>query len=125
MNTGSTVLYGIPNCDTVRKARSWLGRHGIVYEFRDLRHPVPGQAMLEHWIDRLGLDAVLNRRGMTWRRLDAAEQAAVVDRASAVVLMLTRPTVIRRPILERGALLLAGFDEQEWTRQLAPSESGK
>jgi len=116
--TQRPVLYGVPNCDTVRKARSWLAEHAIAYEFHDYKRQGVPQPALAGWVDALGWEALLNRRGTTWRRLDAARQAAVHDAASALALMLEQPSVIRRPVLVRGSELRVGFDAGEWQRLL-------
>lgn len=111
------TLYGIPNCDTVKKARAFLAGHGVEHAFHDYRKQgVP--AALDGWIERLGWEALLNRRGTTWRQLDPALQAAVRDAASAKALMLASPSVIRRPVAVRGDELQVGFDADAWTRWL-------
>jgi Spx/MgsR family transcriptional regulator len=112
------TLYGIPNCDTVRKARAWLAGRGIEAAFHDYKKQGVPQAELRDWMGRVGWEKLLNRRGPTWRKLDAARQAAVTDPASALALMVEHSSVIRRPVLVRGAELLVGFDEAEWGRRL-------
>ncbi|MFT3717571.1 ArsC family reductase [Pseudorhodoferax sp.] len=109
-----TTLYGIPNCDTVKKARAWLDGQGIAYAFHDFKKAgVPPQ--LDDWIAALGWEALLNRKGTTWRRLDAATQAAVHDAASAAALMRAHPSVIKRPVVEwsRGPATV-GFSPEAW-----------
>lgn len=108
------TLYGIPNCDTVRKARAWLGGRGVEHAFHDFKKQGVPVALLDGWIARLGWEALLNRRGTTWRKLDPARQREVVDAASARALMLAQPSVIRRPVLVRGDVLRAGFDADDW-----------
>jgi Spx/MgsR family transcriptional regulator len=112
------TLYGIPNCDTVRKARAWLAGRGVEAAFHDYKKQGVPQAELRDWMGRVGWEKLLNRRGPTWRKLDAARQAAVTDAASALALMVEHSSVIRRPVLVRGAQLLVGFDEDEWGRRL-------
>ena len=108
------TLYGIANCDTVKKARAWLAEAGVAHRFHDYKKAgVPAEA-LERWIAALGWEALLNRQGTTWRRLDPARQAAVVDAASAAALMREQPSVIRRPVVEAGDALLVGFDPQRY-----------
>jgi Spx/MgsR family transcriptional regulator len=105
------VLYGIPNCDTVKKARAWLAARGLDHAFHDYRRQGVPADRLDAWVAALGWEALVNRRGTTWRKLDPAIQAGVVDAASARVLMLANPSVIRRPVIERdGRVLGAGFD---------------
>lgn len=113
------ALYGIPNCDTVKKARAFLAEHGVAYTFHDYKKQgVPVEA-LDRWIAKLGWEALVNRRGTTWRQLDPARQARVVDAASARALMLESPSVIRRPVVESGSDLHVGFDAAEWSRRYA------
>lgn len=109
-----TTLYGIPNCDTVKKARAWLAGRGVEVVFHDYRKQGVPEAELRAWVQALGWEALLNRKGTTWRKLDAAQQAAVTDARSAVALMLQQPSVIRRPVLVRGEALRVGFDADEW-----------
>lgn len=109
-----TTLYGIPNCDTVKKARAWLAGRGVDVAFHDYRKQGVPEAELRGWVQALGWEPLLNRKGTTWRKLDAAQQAAVTDARSAVALMLQQPSVIRRPVLVRGEALRVGFDADEW-----------
>ncbi|MDA8225113.1 MAG: ArsC family reductase [Betaproteobacteria bacterium] len=122
MTSAPIVLYGIANCDTVRKARAWLERHGLDFEFRDFRKTPVSATQLQSWATQLGWDTLLNRRGTTWRQLPAAERDTITDASAAIRLMQAKPAVIRRPVLERGALLLTGFDEPAWNRLLAGQE---
>jgi Spx/MgsR family transcriptional regulator len=108
-----TTLYGIPGCDTVRKARRWLDEHGVTYRFHDLRRDGLDEALLATWIARLGWETLLNRRGTTWRRLPEATRAAI-DRDSATRLMLEHPAIIRRPVLARGNRLHVGFSAGDY-----------
>lgn len=110
------TLYGIPNCDTVKKARAWLAARDIGHGFHDFRKQGVPEAALERWIATLGWEALLNRKGTTWRKLEPARQAAVRDAASARALMLEQPSVIRRPVVERGGELHVGFDADDWAR---------
>ncbi len=110
-----TTLYGIPNCDTVKKSRAWLDSHGVAYSFHDFKKlGVPADAV-DTWIAALGWEALLNKKGTTWRKLDAAEQAAVVDAPSAKALMLTHASVVKRPVvvLASGAVS-AGYCPELW-----------
>ncbi len=114
-----TTLYGIPNCDTVKKARAWLAERGVEVAFHDYKKQGVPEAQLRGWVKTLGWEALLNRKGTTWRKLDPARQAAVADAASAIALMLEQPSVIRRPVLVRGAELRVGFDAADWARLFA------
>ncbi|TXH49421.1 MAG: ArsC family reductase [Burkholderiaceae bacterium] len=115
----NTILYGIPNCDTVKKARAWLAERGVEVVFHDYKKQGVPEAELRAWVKTLGWETLLNRKGTTWRKLDAARQAAVTDAASAIALMLEQPSVIRRPVLLRGAALRVGFDADEWAALFA------
>ena len=114
------TLYGIPNCDTVKKARVWLTDHGVDYQFRDFKKQGVPPEPLTAWIAAVGWEKLLNRKGTTWRKLDAAVQAAVVDAASASQLMLSQPSVIKRPVVAWASQqdVTVGFDAADWsTRQ--------
>lgn len=114
--TTQTTLYGITNCDTVRRARAWLATHGVEHAFHDYRRQgVPADA-LARWTGALGWERLLNRQGTTWRKLDPARQQQVHDAATAQVLMLEQPSVIRRPVLVHGHALRVGFDADDWAR---------
>lgn len=104
-------VYGIPNCGTVKKARVWLDEHGVAYEFHDYKKQGVDSATLEIWLAQMPWEKLVNRAGMTWRGLSDEEKAAVTDNASAIALMMDKPSVIRRPIVVRdGKILAVGFD---------------
>lgn len=111
-------LYGIPNCDTVRKARKWLDAQGIAYAFHDCKKEGAEPGKLAAWARQLGWEQLLNRRGTTFRKLDEADKADL-DQAKAVRLMAAHPSMIRRPVVEHVGGLLVGFDEAEWHTALA------
>ena len=123
MDSGVTstvrVLYGIDTCDQVRKARQWLKARGVAYRFHDLRRDGLTPETLSRWMSRVPWDALLNRRGLTWRGLDASVKASVVDQASATELMLGEPTLIKRPVLETPEGLLVGFSETVYDTHLS------
>jgi arsenate reductase len=104
----TTTLYGIPNCDTIKKARVWLDAHGIAYAFHDWRKDGVDVALITRWIDELGWEALLNRSGTTFRKLPDADRADL-DGSHALAIMIAHPAVIRRPVLERCGTLLVGF----------------
>lgn len=109
----TACLYGIPNCDTMKKARAWLDGRGVAYRFHDYRKEgVPADA-LRGWIDRLGWEAVLNRAGTTFRKLPEAERSGL-DADRAVALMLAHPAAIKRPILDTGTTVEAGFRPERY-----------
>lgn len=111
------TLYGIKNCDTVKKARSWLNEHGISHEFHDYKASGIDRAKLEHWCDTLGWEAVLNRFGTTFRKLPAPEQTAL-NADKAIALMLAQPSMIKRPLLDVDGQLLLGFKLQSYESQM-------
>jgi arsenate reductase len=104
----SITLYGIKACDTMKKARTWLDEHGIVYHFHDYKSVGIDHANLQKWCDEHGWDKVLNRSGTTFRKLDEAQKNDL-DQAAAIALMLAQPSMIKRPVLDLGARSLLGF----------------
>jgi Spx/MgsR family transcriptional regulator len=107
-------VYGIPNCDTVKKARAWLDAQGIAYTFHDYKKQGADPARLAGWIAAAGLGAVVNRAGTTYRKLSEADQAALGGEGAPEVLA-ANTSVIKRPIVEHPGGLLVGFKEAEWT----------
>jgi len=118
MITPDITLYGIANCDTVKKARAWFTAQGLDYHFHDFKkHGVPAD-QLPVWMDAVGWDKLLNRQGTTWRKLDAALQASVRDASAARHLMLTQASVIKRPVVDWGDGVTVGFDPAAWALRL-------
>lgn len=108
-----TTLYGIKNCDTVKKARKWLEYHDIDYQFHDVRSDGLDGARLQAWMDELGWELLLNKRGTTWRNLDdEAKQDLDADKAHA--LMLAHPSLIKRPVLDVGTRCMLGFGAEHY-----------
>lgn len=120
MKTQLITLYGIPNCDTVKKARAWLSAQGLDYQFHDFKKQgVPAPA-LDTWIKALGWEPLVNRRGTSWRRLDDATRAGVTDAASARALMLAQASVIKRPVAEWATgEVSVGFDANAWRSRIS------
>ena len=112
------ALYGIPNCDTVKKARAWLDGRGVGYAFHDYKKEGADPAKLAAWSEAAGWEALLNRRGTTFRALGDADKADI-DRAKAIRLMQANPSLIKRPVVEHDGGLLVGFDVAEWEGTLA------
>jgi Spx/MgsR family transcriptional regulator len=113
------TIFGIPNCDTVKKARAWLTEHGVAHAFVDFKKQGVDDAALARWLAQLGWQALLNTRGTTWRRLDDAARAAVTDAASAQALMLAQPSVIKRPVVAwPDGSVSAGFEPTAWQARL-------
>jgi Spx/MgsR family transcriptional regulator len=118
MITAMTTLYGIPNCDTVKKARTWLGDQGLDFTFHDFKKQGVPLPELDHWLKMVGWETLVNRKGTTWRKLDDATRAAVIDAPSARVLMLANPSVIKRPVVQWPARsqVTVGFSPEVWAR---------
>ena len=106
-------VYGIPNCDTMKKARKWLAEHDVEYQFHDYKKEGVDEKRLRGWVAQVGWETLLNRRGMMWRKLDD-EVKAGIDEASAIRVMLKTPSIIKRPVLEHGTKLHVGFKEAEY-----------
>lgn len=111
------TLYGIPNCDTVKKARAWLTEHSQQHAFHDFKKQGVPAEKLQAWTQSPGWEKLLNRKGTTWRKLDTATQAAVQDAASAQSLMLAHPSVIKRPVVDWGEEVTVGFDAAAWAEK--------
>jgi Spx/MgsR family transcriptional regulator len=114
----TVTVYGIPNCDTVKKARSWLDQHNVAYAFHDYKKQGADAEQITRWVEQAGWDAVLNRRGTTFRALPDADKTDL-DAAKAVAIMAANPSCIKRPVVEHRAGLLVGFDALAWERALA------
>jgi arsenate reductase (glutaredoxin) len=108
-----TTLYGIPNCDTVKKARTWLDKHGIAYDFHDYKKQGIDAATLKRWCAEFGHEQVVNQKGTTWRKLDESQRAGFTQ-AKAIKLMQEYPSVIKRPLLDTGQRRLLGFSEVDY-----------
>ncbi|MEO5698231.1 MAG: ArsC family reductase [Burkholderiaceae bacterium] len=114
----TVTLYGIANCDTVKKARIWLREYGREARFVDFKRGGVPPDRLDAWIAVLGWEPLLNRRGTTWRQLDETLRARIVDAPSATALMLAQPSVIKRPVVEWGdATIIVGFEADAWVRR--------
>jgi Spx/MgsR family transcriptional regulator len=111
-------LYGIPNCDTVKKSRDWLETQGLPYVFHDYKKEGTDPAKLAAWIAAAGLDTVVNRKGTTFRKLDDADKAALAESHTAVALLVQQPSIIKRPIVEHDGGILVGFKGEEWSAAL-------
>jgi arsenate reductase len=108
------ILYGIPNCDSVKKARDWLKAQGLAHEFHDFKKAGVPADRLAVWASALGWQKLLNRQGTTWRKLDPQEQASAVDAVSAQALMRAQPSLIKRPVVEWGKHTTVGYDPAVW-----------
>lgn len=111
------ILYGIPNCDTVKKARTWLDARGLAYTFHDYKKAGADPNRLAAWCTAVGWEKVLNRAGTTFKKLPDADKVDL-DQAKAVTLMAANPSCIKRPVLEHPGGLLVGFKPDDWAEQL-------
>ena len=110
----AVYLYGIPNCDTVKKARAWLDSHGVAHDFHDYKKSGISREKLESWVSSAGWEVLLNRAGTTFRKLPDPAKANLTQ-AKAIQLMLEQPSMIKRPVLERGTTLLVGFSPEKYS----------
>lgn len=108
-------FYGIPNCDTVKKARKWLDANGLDYEFHDYKKEGAEAGKVASWIADKGVDVVLNKRGTTFRKLSDTEKAEAADSNKTVALLVQHPSMIKRPVVEHANGILVGFKEDEWS----------
>ncbi|SIN87096.1 transcriptional regulator, Spx/MgsR family [Sulfurivirga caldicuralii] len=111
------ILYGIPNCDKVRAARKWLEERGVLYRFWDLRKDGLDEALLQRWLQAVGLKTLVNTRSATWRQLDGAARAAILN--GDLQGLAAHPTLIKRPLLDVDGQILVGFDPERWAEVLA------
>ena len=111
--SGTVTIYGIRNCDTMKKARAWLDGHGVAYRFHDYRAEGIDAAQLRHWAQAVGWEMLLNRAGTTFRKLPDRDKAGLTE-ARALALMAAQPSMIRRPVLDVGGRLIVGFKPEQY-----------
>jgi arsenate reductase len=109
-------LFGIPNCDQVKRARAWLAARGVAVEFVDYKKTPPTAALIERWLRHVDASRLVNRSGTTWRKLDDAARAQADTPGGAIALMTAHPSIIRRPVVEHDGALLVGFDADTYAR---------
>jgi arsenate reductase (glutaredoxin) len=114
----AATLYGIKNCDTMKKARAWLDGHGVAYDFHDYKAAGIDRATLEGWVKEFGWETVLNRAGTTFRKLPEVDRAEI-DAAKAVDLMIAQPSMIKRPVLDTGSARIVGFRPDQYAEAFA------
>jgi Spx/MgsR family transcriptional regulator len=118
MSSACVQVFGIPNCDTVKKARVWLAERGLHVTFHDFKKQGVPADLLPPWIAAVGWELLVNRKGTTWRKLDEADRLAVVDSASATALMLSNPSVIKRPVVAwADGHISVGFDAEAFDKR--------
>jgi arsenate reductase len=113
-----TTIYGIPNCDTMKKARTWLEKHKVAHDFQDYKKAGIDKATLEGWAKKVGWEVLLNRAGTTFRKLPDKDKDRLTEK-KAIALMLAQPSMIKRPVLEKGTKLLAGFKPEIYEKLFA------
>ena len=113
-----TIVYGIPNCDTTKKAMGWLKKNKIAFSFHDYKLEGISKHKLEDWCKKAGWETIFNKRSTTWRELPEAEQKKVIDQPSAIKVMIKNNSIIKRPVIEFNNKLLIGFNETEIIKQL-------
>jgi len=114
----TVTIYGIKNCDTMKKARAWLDAHGVTYHFHDYKQDGIDKARLKRWCDEVGWELLLNRAGTTFRKLPDADKVNL-DERRAIALMLAQPSMIKRPVLETSKRLLVGFKPDIYLKEIA------
>lgn len=113
------IVYGIKNCNTVKNALTWLKANAIDFDFHDYKTKGISADKLQEWIDQVGWEPLVNKRGTTWKQLDVSVQAAVKDAKSAIALMQEKTSIIKRPLIEnKGKVVLLGFEEEEYRKKL-------
>jgi arsenate reductase len=113
-----TVMYGIKNCDTIKKARTWLESHKVEYDFHDYKSAGIDRAMLEGWVKKVGWEVLLNRAGTTFRKLPDGDKEGLNEK-KAIALMLAQPSMIKRPVLEAKGKLTVGFKPDDYKKLFA------
>lgn len=109
------TLYGIPNCNTVKKAMIWLKKNEIEFQFHDYKKKGINETKLKEWIVQIGWEKLVNKRGTTWKGLDETLQASIINEAAAIQLMISKTSVIKRPLIEQDEKVAAlGYDEKEY-----------
>ena|SRR5436190_23248099 len=110
------IVYGIPNCDTTKKALAWLSKKNIPFSFHDYKQQGISKEKLNDWCNRKGRELVFNKRSTTWRELPEATQKKITDQPAAIKLMIENNSIIKRPIIEIGNELIIGFKEEEYKK---------
>ena len=118
------TIYGIKNCDTMKKARAWLDSQGVAYQFHDYKTADITRDKLKSWSDALGWETLLNRAGTTFRKLPDSDKQGLNER-KALALMLAQPSMIKRPVLDLGGKLLVGFKPEAWAAEVKQSAARK
>ena len=118
-----TIIYGIKNCDTMKKACAWLDSNGVAYDFHDYKAAGVAKEKLKTWSDKVGWEMLLNRAGTTFKKLPEADKEGLNEK-KALALMLAQPSMIKRPVLEMGSKLLVGFKPDVYAKEVADKRKG-
>ncbi|OSI60886.1 ArsC family reductase [Bradyrhizobium canariense] len=116
------IIYGIKNCDTMKKARAWLDCHGVAYAFHDYKTAGVEKDKLKQWSEKVGWETLLNRAGTTFKKLPDADKEGLSEK-KALALMLAQPSMIKRPVLEVGGKLLVGFKPEIYAKEVTTKEA--
>lgn len=119
----ATTIYGIKNCDTMKKARAWLDAKGVAYDFHDYKTAGIAKDKLKGWSDKLGWETLLNRAGTTFKKLPDADKEGITEK-KALALMLAQPSMIKRPVLEAGGKLMVGFKPEIYEKEIGKGKRG-
>jgi Spx/MgsR family transcriptional regulator len=119
----ATTIYGIKNCDTMKKARAWLDAKGVSYDFHDYKTSGIAKEKLKGWSDKLGWETLLNRAGTTFKKLPDADKEGITEK-KALALMLAQPSMIKRPVLEAGSKLVVGFKPEIYEKEVGKEKKG-
>jgi Spx/MgsR family transcriptional regulator len=111
-------VYGITNCNTVKKALDWLKANNVAYEFHDFKKLGVSMEKLKEWDEKAGYEKIMNKQGLTWKQLDPAVKESIKTKEDALQLLQQKTSMIKRPVIENGAFLFFGFDEQVYSKEL-------
>ena len=113
------TIYGIPNCDTIKKTLDWFKANKIEYDFHDYKKLGIEKAKLQNWFKQVGIENIINKKSTSWKALDAEEQASITKQAGAITVILKNPSIIKRPIIEdQGEIVMIGFKADEYDQKL-------
>ena len=112
------TVYGIPNCDTIKKTLDWLKKNKIEYEFHDYKKSGISKTKLSEWCKKIGWEVLLNKKSTTWRSLSPEEQQKVTNQTEAIKVMMENNSIIKRPVIEAGNVILVGYNEEQFIKQL-------
>jgi arsenate reductase len=112
------TVYGIPNCDTIKKTLDWLKKNNVEYEFHDYKKSGIAKTKLLEWCNKVSWEILLNKKSTTWKSLTAAEQEAIKNQTSAIKVMAEKNSIIKRPVIEAGNVILVGYNEEQFIKHL-------